>query len=56
MSLKINNIYLHIYADSAQGGDIKKYNGSSGESIYGKYFDDENFLLKVFFNKNYVDA
>lgn len=31
----------------AQGGDITKRNGTSGESIYGKYFDDENFTLKV---------
>lgn len=30
----------------AQGGDITKRNGTSGESIYGKMFDDENFLLK----------
>lgn len=30
----------------AQGGDITKYNGTSGESIYGKFFEDENFALK----------
>lgn len=30
-----------------QGGDIIKYNGSSGESIYGDYFDDESFEIKV---------
>lgn len=30
-----------------QGGDIIKYNGTSGESIYGDYFDDECFELKV---------
>lgn len=30
----------------AQGGDNDgKRNGTSGESIYGKYFEDENFLL-----------
>lgn len=30
-----------------QGGDIVKNNGTSGESIYGPYFDDENYTLKV---------
>ena len=29
-----------------QGGDIINNNGSSGYSIYGKYFSDENFNLK----------
>jgi peptidyl-prolyl isomerase D len=30
----------------AQGGDITRFNGTSGESIYGKFFEDENFDLK----------
>lgn len=31
----------------SQGGDVAgKRNGTSGESIYGKYFEDENFTLK----------
>lgn len=30
-----------------QSGDIVKNNGTSGESIYGPLFDDENFILPV---------
>lgn len=29
-----------------QGGDITDNNGDGGESIYGKYFEDEHFALK----------
>lgn len=30
-----------------QGGDIVKNDGTSGESIYGPLFDDENYKINV---------
>ena len=29
-----------------QAGDIVTYDGSGGESIYGKFFNDENFTRR----------
>lgn len=34
-----------------QGGDISAGNGIGGESIYGLFFDDENFELQVNYEK-----
>lgn len=32
---------------AVQGGDVANNSGHSGDSIYGQYFDDENFTLSV---------
>lgn len=38
---KVTRVYV------AQGGDVVNNDGSSGDSIYGPMFEDENYILKV---------
>lgn len=40
-------IFLAVPEFMIQGGDITAHDGSGGESIYGTFFDDENFKLQV---------
>jgi len=46
LHLKGTKIHRVIPQCMVQGGDIIKGDGTDGESIYGKYFDSENFELK----------
>lgn len=38
---KVTRVYV------AQGGDVVNNDGTSGDSIYGPIFEDENYYLRV---------
>lgn len=50
-SIAIIFLWIHVLVVPmcmVQGGDIITHNGTHGESIYGDYFEDESFEIKVY--------
>ena len=47
LHLKGTNITRVVSGFMCQGGDVVRNNGTGGESIYGQYFEDENYKVSL---------